>query len=94
MTHTLQKQPILVENPHTGQTVNVGPLMMYLQQQQGSTLTGQGGAANICQNLKAAYRLISTTPLNVDLHDPERVAAVVNDLFELEDVFAEIASPV
>lgn len=68
--------------------------MAYLQQQQGTTLANQSGAANVCQNLKAAYRLISTTPLNVDLHDPERVAAVVNDLFELEDVFAELAQPI
>lgn len=85
--------PIMVENPHTGTRVNVAPLLTYLDQQLGSSVAGASGAANVSHHLKRAYRLLATTPINLDLHTPEEVASIINDLFDLEDVFLAMVEP-
>lgn len=85
-----QPGPLLVLNPHNGRFINLSPLMAYLHEQENTSLPNCTGAANVCHNIKAAYRLISTTPIDVATSDPGHVANVVADLFALEDVFANL----
>lgn len=94
MTHVPQSQapgePLMIQNPHNGRFINLAPLMAYLHEQENTNLTPASGPANVCFNLKAAYRLIATTPVDSSSVDPGHVASVVADLFTLEDVFSKL----
>jgi hypothetical protein len=84
------QEPTLVLNPKTGRYINLTPLFNYLNEMEGTTVPGGSGAQSVAHNIKQAYRLITTTPIDPETQTPGHVSSVVADLFALEDVFINL----